>query len=378
VLEQLLGRFSPYIRNLPTGHGKGHLLRDLVNLTTILQDPDISKYDSVEIFVGMIGGAFHDIGNSVITRHDEPQRFSGHAEVGAYLFGEVAADLLPENLRKMVQLSIAAHTHYLRPITITKGDESRVKETYDDEVIDGSKIALWIARQADRLDIQGPIHGIRHILTKADPTEDLGEDGEFHKVFGNEAADFVHQFSPQMRTGEQRKFAPSPAEKTARVLEHLLMYARSALVPSPYSVYDSDHYQTLIRSLATAQLNFIIETSSETPIMQTEEQEQAITSFLQLCEKVEPAENTPETVESLKTKFSLLSDENQSRWANGLRFFVQTLYPQMHSRVAAVLSADTGEVHDADPAAVEKVQKIIDTHLQPMATAIWENFAPDE
>ncbi len=126
ILEQLLERFAPFIKNLPPGSSRGHFMRDGVYLTAIFQDPDIQSADAVEVFVGMLAGMYHDIGTSVAERYHEAKRFSAHAEVGAHLFGEISKSLLGENLIKLTQYAIVAHTHYRGDRTVTKDGETSV------------------------------------------------------------------------------------------------------------------------------------------------------------------------------------------------------------------------------------------------------------
>src|SRR5476651_169575 len=80
IVERLFLRFEPFISRLPAGHGRGHFTPDLIHLMTIFQDPEIQRYDAVELFVGLVGGDFHDIGNSVTERYDDPIRFAAHAD----------------------------------------------------------------------------------------------------------------------------------------------------------------------------------------------------------------------------------------------------------------------------------------------------------
>lgn len=129
LLDILIKRFAPFIKQLSTCHGVGHLSRDLINLSIILKDPVMPQQPLVEIFVALIAGIFHDIGNAVIERYDESSRFAGHAEVGAYLFGQIAGDMIPPNILKLIQFAISSHTNYLQDIAITKEEGTPQERT---------------------------------------------------------------------------------------------------------------------------------------------------------------------------------------------------------------------------------------------------------
>jgi len=158
IIPQIFDRVAPYVETLPTGHSKGHTFRDLISSMELMRDPKLKDVDDVEKIIGILSGTFHDVGNAVINRYDESKRFAGHAEVGAHLFGELTKDLIPPNLLKLVQYSIAAHTHYAKEIAITKKiegrDETLVRRPYEDAPVEGNRMGIWLARWADRLDMQ--------------------------------------------------------------------------------------------------------------------------------------------------------------------------------------------------------------------------------
>lgn len=376
VLESVLERFSPFIKNLPAGHSKGHFLRDTVNLSMAFQDSSIADYDATEVLVGLFGAMFHDIGNSVVDRYQEQKRFSGHAEVGAHLFGEVSKGLMGDSLRKMVMLAIAGHTHYTKDIVVTKEGESKTKKPYEDEVVDGNRMAFWWARQADRLDIQGSIGDIRHIITKADPTEDFG-DGQFHQVWDTPERDFKHQFSPVFRTPEQRASKEKP-ESTNNVLEHLKMFADSNFNPNlPYAKYDNPFYSRLIKEAADDQSEFIAAVADEKPNLSSQDATTAFERFFKMCQMIEPAQNTGDAVQKLRKKFSLLTPDERSQWANGFRVLTQRIYPRRYERFKAILNYPSpAKIQDKNEIARKKVSDVINNHMYPLAAEVWEQFDP--
>ncbi|MCL5019076.1 MAG: HD domain-containing protein [Patescibacteria group bacterium] len=343
VIPKILGELGPYMELMPTGHSKGHANRDFISSMIALKDPEIEKMDDVEKIVGVLAGTFHDIGNSVVNRYEEPKRFAGHAEVGAYLFGELSKDLIPPNLLKLTQYAIAAHTHYIKDIVVTKreedSDETLVKRPYEDDVMDGNRMGIWLARMTDRVDAQGVQMVVRHSLVKSQPTEDYDPSLGFHKVKDDEKDDFRHQFSPQLRTDEYRNTLPAD-QKTRDILEHMQMFRDSALNKTVYSKNDSVYFtNTLIIPAAEEQNEFVDAVVSQTDELSQEQIEKAFDKFYSICKITEPGQDVDYTIGLLKQKFALLSPLERSHWANGYKV-LPTIYHRWYQRIEEKLSED--------------------------------------
>lgn len=341
VIPKILAELGPYMELMPTGHSKGHAGRDFISSMIALKDPEIEKMDDVERIVGVLAGTFHDIGNSVVNRYEEPKRFSGHAEIGAYLFGELAKDIIPANLLKLTQYAIAAHTHYTKDMPVTKVTDAReetlVKRPYEDEVVDGSRMGIWLARMTDRVDAQGVQMVVRHSLVKSQPTEDYDPSSGFHKVKDDQKDDFMHQFSPQIRTDEYRSTLPGD-QKTRNVLEHMQMFRDSALNQTVYSKNDSAFFtNTLIIPAAEEQNEFVDAVVSQTEELSREQIEKAFDKFYSICKITEPGQDVEYAIGLLKQKFALLSPLERSHWANGYNL-LPALYERWYQRIDTDLS----------------------------------------
>ncbi len=346
IIDILIDRFAPFIKQLPTGHGVGHLSRDLINLSLILQDPYIQQQSEVEIFVAMIAGIFHDIGNSIIERYDEAKRFTGHAEVGAYLFGQIAGDIIPPHLLKLIQFAISSHTNYLKDLTITKDantsqERTRIRRQYDSmlhkDKNETHKIAVWITQASDKTDALGVPFITRLILTKAVPTQDY-TNGEFHIPAETAEADFMHQFMPLVRTAEYKKQLITPKDKTSIILEHFYTFYETTVNVSPYSQYDTPYYSTRIateKALDTAR--FIIAATAKAETYTTSKKEKQFENFYKLCTILEPALNTEATLKLLRHKFTWLSESYQNHWAYGFMLLTDTLYPRWYQETNTAL-----------------------------------------
>ena len=376
VLDILITRFAPFIEQLPTGHGVGHLSRDLINLSQILQDPYIQQQSNVEILVAIIAGIFHDIGNSVIERYDEPNRFTGHAEVGAYLFGQITNDIIPPNLLKLIQFSISSHTNYLKDLTIIKGEgtpqeKTRIRRQYDNTLHQDKnethKIAVWITQASDRTDALGVPFVIRHILTKAVPTKDYSE-GEFHVPADTEEADFMHQFMPLIRTAGYKQQLITKKDKTSIVLEHFFTYYETTVNKSPYSQYDTPYFTSNVANEnAFDTARFIIAATAKAETYTQSKREKQFEKFYKLCTILEPAINTKNAIKSLRHKFGWLSESYQNHWAYGFMLLADTLYPRWYHETNKRLR-NVPEVRD------KKISAIV-ARMNRRAQSVMEAFS---
>lgn len=331
IIPQIFERLKPYLETLPGGHSKNHIYRDFINSLIINNDPWVKNLDNVERFVGIMGGTFHDIGNSVVSRYEETKRFAGHAETGAFLFGEITEDLLSPNLLKLCQLAIAAHTHYVKDIeikrTVNGQGKNVTKKPYSDTLDEnGNKAGIWLSRWADRLDAQGVQEFIRHAITKAEPTEDYDPSEGFHKIKESEAEDFIHHFSPTMRT---KNFTGGK-----NILEHITMYRNSALLrESIHSQHDTPYFtDELVKPNAKEQEEFIREVLKETPILSGEGINKGFEIFYAMCRHVDGGSNIEAVIDLYKRKFPALPKDQLSHWANGFSVLPR-LYDQMLLRM---------------------------------------------
>ena len=343
IVPRLFERLEPYLATLPGGHSRRHAERDFINSMLINQDSWVKNLDDVEKLIGVIGGTFHDIGNSVVGRYEESKRFAGHAEAGAFLFAKIAEDLLPRNLLKLSQFAIAAHTHYTRNIEVTKtvnGEEKTiVKKPYDDTLDEqNNKASIWLARWADRLDAQGVQMVIRHAITKAEPTEDYDGEG-FHVIKDSEQEDFDHHFNPEMRT---ENFMHG-----RNVLEHTTMFKNSALNKTVYSQHDTPYFTNeLVKPNAKEQEEFIGEVLKDTNILSDRELNKKLETFYDMCRLVDGGSNIEAVIELFRRKFQHLPKDQLSHWANGFSVLPR-LYDQMLLRVDNKLHEANGNLNQS-------------------------------
>jgi len=326
IIPKIFAGFEPYLENLPGGHSKNHAYRDLISSVLICQDPWVRSLDDVEKFIGIMGGTFHDIGNSVSGRYEETKNFAGHAERGAYLFGELTKDLLPPNLLKLTKFAIAAHTNYKQDIPIKKtvngGKKTIIKKPYNQTLDEqNNKAGVWLTQWADRLDAQGVQFFVRNAVASAETKEDYSSSTGFNPKKENEEEDFKHHFNPVLRTDN---FIGG-----MDILEHMTLFRNSALNKTVYSEHDTPYFTNeLVRPNAIEQEKFIQKVLEETPVMTDEQMDKNFETFYAMCRKVDAGSNIETVIELFRKKFPYLSREQKSHWANGFAVLPE-LYNQM-------------------------------------------------
>ena len=329
TFTKLRDRHEPFRKFLPAGHTR---IRDVIYTDAILRDPIISQLDSVEVAVSALAATFKDYGPALVQRYEEPARFAGHAEVWSYAFEILARDILPPNLLKLTLLSIAEHPHYRRKIQVTRGNKTITKKPYDDEIVANHRYSLWFPRWDDRAEIYGPFQPVRVLLTRTHPIIDF--DGErFNPVFDSQDADFKHQMSIMLRSWNQRGSSPAP-QSSQNILEHLKMFVDSSNNPAlPYAQYDTPYFAgTLLAPFVDLHQKFILAVLEEPVAFSHEEKGVTLARFIEACQQLEPAKDTPETLQVFQEKFSQLPEAVQNHWTNGFIKF-PTLHQLWYRRV---------------------------------------------
>lgn len=321
-LTKLEKRFKAFTFLLPAGHSGGHMERDLINLSMILKSPEVEAWNEIEIMIGIFSGIFHDIGNSIVERYKEKDHFCGHAEYGAFLFGEVAKKILPPKILSLIKFCISAHTNYLEPIKIKRGNLIKIRLPYDSKVGKNfAKKSVWMTRMTDRFDISGPIFAIRHIISNAEPVNNFVA-GKFNLRYDNE----IDEFKKQTQRDSSNIFT---------LLGFFKMIADTSIIKNAHTFEDPTDITENIFIPYRNYLNEFVDTivNCKTVNFSDEKREEAFEDFYQLCEITEPANDLIWKIESLRGKFKLLSLLDREAWAKGFDLLVNKIYPEWFERV---------------------------------------------
>ena len=407
ILEKLLEKFAPFSKHLPAGHSKGHFLRDAINLTGMLQDPKYGSgnIDEVELLAGIMGGMYHDIGNSIVERYHDAYRIGAHAEVGAVLFGNIAKDVMPNapHLIKLTQYAIAAHTHYPKEREVKTKDGKIIGTTkpYTDTVdAQGNRLAMWLARQSDRRDTGNVPFIVRNAILNVKPVEDF------------DGTRFMQASPPDINF--KTKFGLNPQEynlpeedKKKSIWDHCMMFATNIYnkeVPytkedSPYftnnlmtpgvvdlglflSVIDPERAERLVSSIRekseehgeylkkVLKENEAITYVEKTRILTPQDIRQSVTKFLSLCEVIEPAEDTKELAKTFQEYyFKLLTPEDQDTLARGFNLLTNFAFNRWRrlQKESIITNPHLGEKIQNQNPHIKELFSNLGSHLQTIA-----------
>lgn len=372
IIGKLIEKAKPFLEALPAAHSKGHFARDLVNLTAILHDPEVQTYGDVEIMVGILGGIFHDIGNSVVDRYDENKRFAGHAEVGAVLFGELAKQVfppnqIPENLIKMVQFAIAAHVNVPEKKHIAKPSGEITRYPYDNKIEGNDKRGMWLARLSDRLEIQSIIQLIRLTLANARPIEDNTGADVMDVVRQSPQEQFLHKFSINLN-------------EPGGILYTLLQYIATARgAESPHTKYDPSRIQSEILRPAAAEIEEFITAFTQVRKFTADERRKIFDDYLQLSKRVEPGSDIDAVLAILRERLNdleTLPEEEQNRWAVAVSALTRAkdgIYAKWHTR----MSERTHDVPSLGSSDLQETTIAIIADLHTRARAVLDALDPN-
>jgi hypothetical protein len=292
------------------GHGIGHLFRDYLNAHVLLEPGRV--YFAGQ-FAGFVAGALHDIGCAFVPRYRESSTPLRHAEVGGLLLDTMLREGsfgLSEAERLLIVWAVMAHTHYLKPQSISWAGETVVIPPYPDTRSDGSPIhAVWLARRIDRLDCGGA-HSFpaRHYLTLVETHKDFSPSAGFYEV------EFANHLRPVVRSDAEIK---SDGGKLT-MLEHLARFARCQTSDSPYGKHDPPTMVTL-RDGARARLEHFVEQVRRVSVTPTSANRAGILNSWtkHLGEVIEPSVSGRRAAEILRERFTHLDDRTQSHWCIG-------------------------------------------------------------
>lgn len=159
------------IKNLPSAHDQGHILRDCARSFMLIKDSNVkNEMTSEDLISGVTGGTLHGIIILIMERYGESKRIIRHAEASA-LFVEKFLDLncienefgkeVRDYILAVTLYAIASHTNYTREYTVNGYTIKPYKKTWESGApIWSRKLTLW----ADSQDLNGPVAILRLIL----------------------------------------------------------------------------------------------------------------------------------------------------------------------------------------------------------------------
>jgi hypothetical protein len=314
--------------NVDAAHSLGHLTRDYINSLRLFSKLDAPPSD---LFLGFVGGCFHDLGCALVPRYDEQKRVIRHAEAGAILLEAVFEHDgigLSREEQLLSEYGVAAHTNYLTTTKVTCSDGVvRTSNPYSNVDLHGNPVySIIFPRWVDRLDCNGPTFVGRHYLGLTEQHEDFS--GNRFQVIT-----YANHMRPLLRAGDPNT---SP-DGGPTMLEHLQYFASGQASSSPHACYDFGEMIPL-RDRQTRRLQRIIHAvlNPAPTALDEEKVSESWTTFL--GSNIEPSPVGGEAANLLNARFHQLDHKSQTAWSYG---FIETMkeYCLWAAEVNGALSA---------------------------------------
>jgi hypothetical protein len=346
--------------NFEPAHGRGHLVRDYVNLERVLRNAKAGEINPNEAYIGGIAAILHDTGNAIFDRYlDENKSDLRHAEIGALMFLEQSQHIgFPRDAAMLVAYAIAAHTHYLKPLVVNVDGENIITQPYVDLYPDGSPMRfVWLPRQIDRLDLSNVTHIGRYFLTLCEMHHDYSSTG-FYEV------NFTKALRASLRSSEE--IATASDGKT--MLEHSFMLLKSQDNSSAYGKFDHGHYLT-VRDQNKA-LHFEAIHAGFRKVTDRDCQERILQAWeVHLGQNIDSSQKSKAIAKELCEQFRMLDSDTQARMSSvflsamlGYRTWLNYVHADLHDlNYNPALESDSmlGDVSDVLEISPE-VNRILD------------------
>jgi hypothetical protein len=323
VLNKLNTAFLPFIDQMPPGHDRGHISRDLLASLYLYHSSKDNVFYQSDAAAGLFAGIYHDIGTSIIPRYQDNQYGAGHAETGSYLFWQVSEGLIGENTRKLACYAIAAHTNYLNDISVNIPSGYTRKVYWDNlRQSDNGKLigaAVHLARCSDRTDTNGISFIFRHINAHMDALQSGGQ--EFH---GDQWVSINRDSLVQVLTPVIRDNPIKPLT----TLEHVSNFAKSNNGQTPYSEKDYlfPAFEKILKMELSQFSQFLTTINSQHLSISPDspQQQEIFKNFLYKISKSNP-DYFQQSWSNFEKIWPDISEEDKQRWYKGL-FFAKTAY----------------------------------------------------
>lgn len=239
-LPEIMSWYRDYglATNFTAAHGRGHIIRDILNTLIMLPGTPMHPDDAL---AAAIGGLAHDLAVGSVYRYAEKNNI-GHADVGGYLLKQCLSDIgftaKNQYAAGMAIFNAAAHTFYGETKKVSVGDKEYDLPPYQTLAPNGEVlVASDVTNGIDQADCLGGFFVGRHLVSTWDTV--TGE----HNDYDNEQFHVV-KFADhlQVTKSSDGQFPVGTA------LRHFSTFAGSQLSYGRFSRY---HYGDVHRVLTT-------------------------------------------------------------------------------------------------------------------------------
>lgn len=309
-LPEIMSWYRDYglAANFTAAHGRGHIIRDILNTIIMLPGTPMHPDDAL---AAAIGGLAHDLAVGTVYRYAEKNNV-GHADVGGFLLkqclGDISFTVRNPYAAGMAVFSAAAHTFYADEKIVSVGSQEYKLAPYQTLTPSGEVlVASDVTNGIDQADCMSGFFAGRHFISTWDTIDGQHDDydnGQFHTV----------RFADHLRVVKEvdGEFPKGTA------LRHFTTFANSQLSFGRFSCY---HYGDVRRVLTTYAPWLLavadkIYASYMSGMTGGEDHRPVVEKWL--LEKVAYFDG-PAEVKAVMDGLSSLEDPTRTAWFNGLK-----------------------------------------------------------
>lgn len=239
-LPEIMSWYRDYglATNFTAAHGRGHIIRDILNTLIMLPGTPMHPDDAL---AAAIGGLAHDLAVGSVYRYAEKDNV-GHADVSGYLLKQCLSDIgfttKNQYAAGMAVFSAAAHTFYAEDKMVSVGGQEYKLAPYKTLTPGGEVlVASDVTNGIDQADCMSGFFVGRHFVSTYDTVDGQHDDYDNEQFHVVKFADHL-----QATKSSDGQFPVGTA------LRHFTTFANSQLSYGRFSCY---HYGDVRRVLTT-------------------------------------------------------------------------------------------------------------------------------
>jgi len=309
-LPEIMSWYRDYglATNFTAAHGRGHIIRDILNTLIMLPGTPMHPDDAL---AAAIGGLAHDLAVGSVYRYAEKNNI-GHADVGGYLLKQCLSDIgftIKNPYTAGISIfNSSAHTFYGETKKVSVGDKEYDLPPYQTLTPNGEVlVASDVTNGIDQADCLGGFFVGRHLVSTWDTVDGQHDDydnDQFHVV----------KFADHLRVVKEAdgQFPKGTA------LRHFTTFANSQLSFGRFSRYHYGDVRRVLTTYAPQLLKVTEKVYADYLSSKTGGEDHRTTIEKWLLEKV-TYHDGPNEVKIVMDGLSNLDDPIKTAWFNGLK-----------------------------------------------------------
>lgn len=333
---------KPFVLRGTPAHCHGHHNGDAIGGSAIIaSDPFIATGYPNDVYGALFGLLYHDCSTGVQHRYIDFDWELDHGAIGAWIFYHATEGLISKEIRLLGAYGINTHPHLRNKV---KTKDGRWRHVWNDHLFYENghpvRLAVWLARWADRLENAGASHFYRHIMAAVDGARVKGFDLSGTEYFAFDKSLPV-LFTPQLGN----------VDGVPTLLQHLKGYADSATA-FPCSVYNQhDHLSPSMSRLVALKaghsnqiINATVTHTGDKPA-----------NFDTLAQMLAISAGQPvtqinlDTITLVEQLWNQTKPEDQARWASTFDLAKKLYYAWLNTAKSEIEIATSPLIQDISP-----------------------------